>query len=239
MAAALLVAACGRAGAAAGGARPATGPSVTVLAAASLTEAFQDLRGGPAATYSFAGSQQLVAQVEAGAPADVVATADGDAMARLEASGLVEPEHAFATNRLAIAVAAANPERIDGLAGLSRAGLKVVLADPSVPAGRYARQVLDRAGVVVRPVSLELDVKAVVRKVSAGEADAGIVYATDAGPGSGVTAVPIPDGANVAVTYPVAVVKAGRNADAARAFVALLLGPTGRAALLRHGFGPP
>lgn len=211
------------------GSGPAT---VTVLAAASLTEAFGDL-GTAATTYSFAGSQQLVAQVEAGAPADVVATADADAMGRLVAAGLVDQPRDFARNRLAIAVEAGNPRRITGLADLGDESLKVVLADPSVPAGRYARDVLDRAGVRVRPVSLEPDVKTVARKVAAGEADAAIVYATDVVP---TARVDIPDAANVVVTYPVAVVRATRRRAGARAFVDRLLGPAGRQALGGRGF---
>ena len=217
----------------AGGSCSTADPAVTVLAAASLTEAFQDLGG---ATLSFAGSQQLVAQVEAGAPVDVVATADAEAMDRLVRSGLVDPPQDFAGNRLAVAVEAGNPERIAGLADLARPGLKVVLADPAVPAGRYARQALDRAGVVVRPVSLELAVKAVAAKVTAGEADAGIVYVTDVAPGARVE---IPDGANVVARYPVAVVRATGKRAGAQAFVARLLGPDGRAALAARGFVLP
>jgi molybdate transport system substrate-binding protein len=208
-------------------------PALTVLAAASLTEAFEDLGRDTAITYSFAGSQQLVAQVEAGAPVDVVATADADAMDRLARAGLVDNPRTFARNRLAIAVEPGNPQRIDSLVDLARNGLKVVLADPAVPAGRYAGQALERAGVRVRPVSLELDVKAVARKVAAREADAGIVYATDVAAGSTVA---IPDAANVLATYPVAVVRASANRRAAEAFVDRLLGQPGRDALVAHGF---
>ena len=206
---------------------------VTVAAAASLTEAFEALGG---ATFSFAGSQQLIAQVEAGAPVDVVATADTDAMDRLVRAGLVDTPATFARNRLAIAVATGNPGRIGGIADLGRAGLKVVLADPSVPAGRYARQALDRAGVVVRPVSLELDVKAVARTVAAGEADAGIVSVTDV---PAAARVDIPDAANVVATYPVAVVRSTGDRAGARAFVDRLLGPAGRSALAAQGFALP
>jgi molybdate transport system substrate-binding protein len=219
----LLTAACGASGT----------DGVTVAAAASLTEAFEALGG---ATFSFAGSQQLVAQVEAGAPVDVVATADPEAMDRLARAGLVDPPATFARNRLAIAVATGNPQRIVGLVDLGRSGLKVVLADPAVPAGRYARQALDRAGVAVRPASLELDVKAVARKVAAGEADAGIVYASDV---AGAGRVDIPDAANVVATYPVAVVRATAHRAGADAFVDRLLGPAGRAALAAQGFELP
>jgi len=209
------------------------GPGVTVAAAASLTEALEALGG---ATFGFAGSQQLVAQVEARAPVDVVATADTAAMDRLVRGGLVETPATFARNRLAIAVETGNPDRIGGLADLGRTGLKVVLADPTVPAGRYARQALDWAGVVVQPVSLELDVKAVARKVASGEADAGIVYVTDVG---GASQVDIPEAANVVATYPVAVVRATGNRAGAQAWVDRLLGPAGRSALAAHGFGLP
>ena len=209
---------------------------ITVLAAASLTEAFEDLGRGAEVTFSFAGSQQLVAQVEAGAPVDVVATADPDAMDRLARAGLVDTPRTFATNRMTIAVGPGNPERIQGLADLARDGLKVILADPAVPAGRYARQVLEGAGVRVRPMSLELDVKAVARKVAAGEADAGIVYATDVAAGSSVA---IPAASNAVAAYPVAVVRTSANGAAAQAFLERLLGQAGRAALTAHGFSVP
>lgn len=229
------VAAAAMAIAVAGCAGAGRGSRLTVLAAASLTEAFAGFAPGTA-TYSFAGSQQLVAQVEAGAPADVVATADEVAMDRLVRAGLVEQPRIFARNRLAIAVRPGNPERVGGLADLARPGLRVALADPAVPAGRYAAQVLDRAGVTVRPVSLELDVKAVVARVGTGEAHAGIVYLTDARGGPGVEAVAIPEAANVTAGYPVAVVRAGAEVAAARAFVDRLLGERGREVLAARGF---
>jgi len=210
----------------------AASSKVTVLAAASLTEAFEGL-GASGATYSFAGSQQLVAQVEAMAPVDVVATADTASMDRLVAAGLVDPPTVFARNRLAIAVAPGNPKRIAGVADLDRDGLRVVLADPTVPVGRYTGDVLTRTRVAVRPVSLELDVKAVARKVAAGEADAGIVYATDVAPGA---SVPIPEADNVVATYPVAVVRATKHRQEAGAFVDRLLGAKGREALAARGF---
>jgi molybdate transport system substrate-binding protein len=209
---------------------------LTVLAAASLAEAFADFAVGTKVTYSFAGSQQLVAQVEAGAPADVVATADWVPMDRMLHARLVEAPHVFARNRLAIAVRAGNPERIRSLADLARPGLRLALADPAVPAGRYAAEVLEKAAVTVRPVSLELDVKAVVARVASGEAHAGIVYVTDARNGQGVEGVDIPEAANVTATYPVAVVKASRDIHAARAFVDRLLDHAGRDALAANGF---
>jgi molybdate transport system substrate-binding protein len=209
---------------------------VTVLAAASLAEAFAAFEAGAAVTYSFAGSQQLVAQVESGAPADVVATADEAAMERLVRAGLVEAPRIFARNRLAIAVQPGNRQGVNGLADLGRPGLRVALADPAVPAGRYAAQVLERAGVAVRPVSLELDVKAVAARVASGEAHAGIVYVTDVRDRPGVERVDIPDPHNLVASYPVAVVRASGDAQAARAFVDRLLDGAGRTALAARGF---
>ena len=230
--AALLLAGCTPA--ARSGDRP-----LTVLAAASLADALGDVRVGAPVRYSFAGSQQLVAQVEAGAPADVVATADEVSMARLAGAGLVEPPRRFAGNRLAIAVRPGNPAAVRSLADLARPGLRVALADASVPAGRYAANALERAGVRVRPVSYELDVRAVVARVRAGEVDAGIAYATDVRSTPGVEGVAIADEANVDVGYPVAVVRSSGDVARARAYVEHLLGPAGRQALAARGFSLP
>ena len=221
--------------------------SLTVLAAASLTEAFNDdkarlAQGGAALglTFSFEGSQQVVSQVLAGAPADVVATADEATMQKLVGAGAVETPRTFARNRLDIAVRRGNPAHLAGLADLARPSLRVVLADPAVPAGRYGRQALDRARVTVRPVSQPLDVKAGLQLVASGEADAAIVYVTDVkGAGSRVTGVPIPDDQNVVATYPVALVKAGTHQALAQAFVDQLLSGPGRQALVAHGFEVP
>lgn len=249
---ALLAAACGSSGrspepasnAQDGGSEPGLAGSLTVFAAASLTAPFNDVKtrlvaGNPglSLTYSFAGSQQLVAQIGEGAPADVVATADQETMARLVTAGLVETPTDFARNSLQIAVAPRNPKAITHLGDLARPGLKVVLADPSVPAGRYTRQALDKAGVAVRPVSLDLDVKSVLGKVTSGEADAAVVYVTDvAAAKAAVAGVDIPAVHNVVASYPVAVVKATRNRATAQAFVDQLLHGPGRDALLAHGF---
>ncbi|MDQ4069979.1 MAG: molybdate ABC transporter substrate-binding protein [Actinomycetota bacterium] len=229
VAGALLLAACGDA-------PPST---LTVLAAASLADAFADHPAGMPVRYSFAGSQQLVAQVEGGVPADVVATADEVTMDRLVRAGLVETPRVLARNRLAIAVRPGNPRRITALADLAAPAIRVALADESVPAGRYARTVLDRAGVEVRPVSFELDVKAVVTRVASGEADAGIVYATDVRPGAGVEGVPLPDEANVLVSYAVAVIRSSRDLANARTFVDRLLDGPGRQALVARGYLAP
>jgi len=203
--------------------------------AAALHADHPDLR----LAFSFASSSALAAQVEQGAPAGVIATADLTTMQRLVARHLVSPPRIFARNRLEIVVGAGNPRHVKSLGDLGRDDLKVVLAAPEVPAGRYAREALTRAGVVVRPRSLELDVKAALAKVRAGEADAAIVYATDVrSGGKAVTGVPIPDDANVNAEYPIAVISAvgGPEGIRARAFVEDVLTGRGRRALHDAGF---
>ena len=236
-----LAAGCGEASTADETAEPV---ELTVFAAASLTEAFTELGGlyadahpGSTVTFNFAGSQDLVAQLGQGAPADVLATADTATMDMV--GDLVVTPASFAGNRLAIAVAPGNPEGIGSLDDLARDGLKVVLVAPEMPAGTYAQQILDTAGVKVDPVSLEVSVKGVVTKISLGEADAGIVYVTDVAAADGeIDGVDIPDGANVVATYPIAVVVATERSDAAQAFVDLVLSEDGQAVLRDFGFLP-
>lgn len=231
-----------------GGAAGAVSGQVTVFAAASLTEAFEELAAGFTAAhpdaevrYNFAGSQALAGQIEQGAPADVFASADTRTMDRVAEAGLLDGEpQVFAHNQLQIVVSAGNPHGVSGLEDLARPGLKVVLAAEEVPVGAYGREALGRAGVQVEPVSLENDVKAVVTKVALGEADAGIVYATDVtAEGDKVEGVPIPEEHNVAASYPVAVTADAANPRAARAFVDHLLSEGGQATLQEHGFLPP
>lgn len=225
---------------------PLTG-SLTVFAAASLTEAFNDARiklqtahAGLSITYSFAGSQALVTQVENGAPADVIATADTTTMQRLVAAGLVDTPRTFAHNKLEIVVAPGNPKHITGLSDFARSDLKVILEDPSVPAGKYGRQALLAQGVTAKPVSLPLDVKSELLAVEQGNADVGIVYVTDVtSAGSAVGGVLIPDSQNVVATYPIALVKASTNSSAAQAFVDDMVSGTGQQALLARGFLAP
>jgi molybdate transport system substrate-binding protein len=245
--AAALLAALALLGAGCGGARDEGGDNVElrVFAAASLTAAFTELspvfvRGHPGArvSFNFAGSQALATQLQQSAPADVFASADVTNMQKVAA--LVESPRPFAGNRLEIVVARGNPKGVRGLADLGRADLVVVLAGPEVPAGRYARQALAGQGVRVAPRSLEENVKAVVTKVALGSADAGIVYVTDvAAGGDRVDGVAIPSGQNVPAVYPIAVVKATRQPDLARAFVDLVRSEQGQQVLRGHGFLPP
>ena len=221
---------------------------LTVLAAASLTEVFSSLEepylvlhpNGPP-TFSFESSSTLVAQVRQGVEADVIATADVETMGKLESEGLLDgPPQVFALNELAILVEPGNPAGVRGLSDLARPELKVVLAAEEVPAGAYARQALDAAGVELQPVSLEEDVKAVVSKVTLGEADAGIVYVTDAKAArTSVATVPIPEEHNVVARYPIAVLQEAPNRNHAEDFVALVLSEDGRIALEEAGFRIP
>jgi molybdate transport system substrate-binding protein len=216
-----------------------------VFAAASLTAAFTELgrryteaNGGTRVTFNFAGSQALATQLGQGAPADVFASADTTNLDKVK--DLVGTPRSFASNRLQIVVEQGNPRHVTGLEDLAGRDLKVVLAAPDVPAGRYARQALDRAGVRVQPVSQEDNVKAVVTKVSLGEADAGIVYVTDvAAGGDRIQGVDIPRDQNVTAIYPIATVEASRARDKAQAFLDLVLSAEGQQVLRRHGFLPP
>jgi molybdate transport system substrate-binding protein len=233
-------------GAACGGSSP-DGDQITlhVLAAASLTEAFTEMGADFAAdhpgvkvVFDFAGSQDLVAQIGQGAPADVVATADTSSMGDLAAA--VSDPRTFATNQLAIVVAPGNPAGVTGLPSLSDTALKVVLAAPEVPAGKYAQDVLAGAGVTLKPVSLEVSVKGVVTKVALLEADAGIVYVTDVRAAADeVTGVAIPADVNVTAQYPIATLEESGAPAQAQAFVDYVLSPAGQQTLQSLGFGPP
>jgi molybdate transport system substrate-binding protein len=240
---AMLAAACGNDDQPSGGSSTST--EIKVFAAASLTAAFNQLgpqftaaNGGTKVTFNFAGSQALATQIQQGAPADVFASADTTNMDKVK--DLVGTPQVFASNQLQIVVEKGNPKGVKGLGDLASGDLKVVLAAPEVPAGRYAQQALDQAGIIVKPVSQEDNVKAVVTKVSLGEADAGIVYTTDVTAGGDtVDGVDIPADQNVTATYPIATVKAGSNQAKAQAFMDLVLSSQGQQVLERYGFLPP
>jgi molybdate transport system substrate-binding protein len=244
--AALVLAACGGSDDSSGGSSSAASPSeIKVFAAASLTAAFTKLgedftaaNGGTRVLLNLAGSQALATQIQQAAPADVFASADITNMDKVK--DLVNTPQNFASNLLAIVVEKGNPKDVKGLEDLANPDLKVVLAAEEVPAGKYAKQVLDDAGVSVTPVSQEDNVKAVVTKVSLGEADAGIVYVTDVTAGGDkVEGVEIPETQNVLATYPIATVKASKNADEAQKFMDLVLSDQGQQVLKQFGFLPP
>jgi molybdate transport system substrate-binding protein len=223
---------------------------IVVFAAASLTEAFGEIgrafeqgNEGIAVRFNFGPSDGLATQITEGGPADVFASASPRWMDAVAADPGVTDRAVFARNRLVVLVPASNPARIGGLADLARPGVKLVLAAAGVPAGRYAREALAKAGIAVRAmrnlVSNEEDVKGVVQKVLLDEADAGVVYASDATPSAHgrVRAIAIPAARNVIATYSIAVVRRSGLPPAARAFVRFVLG-AGQKALARHGFLP-
>ena len=214
---------------------------LTVFAAASLTEAFTALDDD--ARFNFAGSDELATQIREGAEADVYAAASPRYPRELRAEGLVERPRVFATNTLVIVVPADNPAGIRSVADLQRAGVKLVVGAEGVPVGDYAREVLanlEATDVLRNVASNEDDVKGVVGKVAAGEADAGFVYATDArAAGTDVRAIELPADAQAAVEYHVALVRGSGRRAAAEAFVERLVGADGRRVLARAGFGLP
>jgi molybdate transport system substrate-binding protein len=219
--------------------------TVTVFAAASLTQAFKTLgkdfdaaNAGTKVEFNFAGSSTLARQILEGAPADVFASADEENMEKVRAQ--VSSPQIFAVNRLAIIVSKGNPKKVASVADLGKNGLTVSLAAPVVPIGRYAREVFAKAGIAVPESSSEVDVKAVATRVAMGEADAGIVYTTDvAAAGGKVEGIAIPDALNVRAKYPIATVKASKNATGALAFVRFVLSPEARRVLTAAGFLAP
>jgi len=244
--AALVLAACGGSDDnTSSGGSSASPAEIKVFAAASLTAAFTKIgedftaaNGGTKVTLNFAGSQALATQIQQAAPADVFASADITNMDKVK--DLVGPPQIFASNQLQIVVEKGNPKGVKGLDDLANPDLKVVLAAPDVPVGKYSQQALEKAGVTVKPVSQEQDVKAVVSKVSLGETDAGIVYTTDvAAGGDKVEGVDIPEDQNVVATYPIATVKASKAPDQAQAFMDYVLSDQGQQVLKSYGFGPP
>ena len=223
------------------------GGNASIFAAASLTDSFKALgtsfqaaHTGVTVKFNFAGSPTLVTQIEQGASADVFASADTTNMDKLIADGFAAgTSQVFAHNKLEIVVAVRNPKGITGLADLAKPGVIYITAAATVPAGKYALQILAKAGVTAHPKSLETDVKSVVSKIELGEADAGIVYTTDVkAAGSKVQGVPIPDAVNVIATYPIVAVKGTKNSNLANAFISYVLSADGQAKLVSFGFLP-
>jgi molybdate transport system substrate-binding protein len=243
-----------------GAAQQAAEPELIVFAAASLSGAFQELglaferaHPGTKVRFNFAGSQQLAVQLEQGARADLFASADERWMKYVEEKSLLAgPARLFARNRLVVIVPASNPARIGKLQDLARRGVKTVIGAEAVPVGAYTRQMLanlakapgfpgdfDRK-VLANVVSQEENVKGVVTKVQLGEADAGVVYVSDA-TGSGarhLRTFAIPDAQNVIAEYPMAPLASAEAPEAAAAFAELILSPDGQAVLRRFGLLP-
>ena len=246
----LLLAGCG------GGAQPASpAPSaapaesgtLTVLAAASLTETFTGLEQrfeadhpGVDVKLNFAGSSDLAQQVVNGAPADVFAAASDATMKTVTDAGLAAGTPTiFATNVLQIATAPGNPKGIAAFADLAKPDLKVVVCAPQVPCGAAADRIEKATGVTLSPVSEEADVKSTLGKVTSGDADAGLVYVTDVtAAGDDVQGVSFPEASQATTNYPITVLKDAPQGPLAQQFVDLVTGDAGRQALEAAGFGP-
>jgi molybdate transport system substrate-binding protein len=222
--------------------------TLTVYAAASLTRTFEQIgeefeaeHEGVEVEFSFGGSSDLVAQIQEGAPADVFASADVANMEKLTAEGLQgqEPQD-FATNTLQIAVAPDNPLGIASLADVTGKDVKLVICAPEVPCGAAAQKAADAAGIELTPVSEEQSVTDVLGKVTAGEADAGLVYVTDVLAAAGaVLGIDFAEASAAVNTYPIATVEGSDEADLAADFVEVVLGEKGQSILQGAGFGSP
>ncbi|MDT4933366.1 MAG: molybdate transport system substrate-binding protein [Pseudonocardiales bacterium] len=241
LAVAVLVAGCS------GKSHAARSQSITVYAAASLTEAFTTLahrfeaaHPGSHVVLNFGASSTLATSIVNGAPADVFASAAPKNMATVVAAGAAAAPRNFVKNSMEIAAARGNPAHIAAVADLARPSVKVALCDPAVPCGAVAATVLRNAHVSVRPVSQEVDVKSTLAKVELGEVDAGIVYVTDVrAAGAKVVGVPIPDAVNASTDYPIAALKNAKNPGLAQAFVSYLSTADALSVLAAAGFAAP
>ncbi|MET0189928.1 MAG: molybdate ABC transporter substrate-binding protein [Pseudonocardia sediminis] len=222
--------------------------TLNVFAAASLKDTFTTIEKqfeqenpGTDVTLTFAGSSDLATQIANGAPADVFASADDKNMAKVTQPGLNQGEPArFATNTLQIAVAPNDPKGIKGLSDLANPANKVVVCAPQVPCGSAAQKVEQAAGVDIKPVSEEQDVKSVLSKVTSGNADAGLVYVTDVTAAKGtVQGVSFPESSKAVNNYPIVALKSSQNAELATKWVQAVTGPTGQQTLKAAGFGAP
>lgn len=233
------------------------GRTLTIYAAASLSDAFREIgtafestHPGVTVVFNFGGSQNLRTQIEQGAPADVFASANEREMESLAAQDLValNAPRVFLKNRLVLILPEDNPAGIQSLQELARPGLKLILAAEDVPAGRYAREILDRLNaefgesyrdrVLANVVSNEDNVRQAVTKVQLGEADASLVYVSDTIAAPALKMIEIPTDVNVVAEYQIAALVESAYPDLANQFIAYVLSPDGQAALKRWGFAP-
>ncbi len=255
---ALVIGGCGSSSSGSSGS--ATPVTLKVFAAASLTEAFNEIETtfhaahtNVTISYSFGGSDTLATQITLGAAADVFASANTKQMDVVVKAGQVTGTsvQTFAHNRLVVIYPKANPAHVQTLQDLAKSGLRLDLAASTVPVGQYALDFLTKASadpafgasfkanVLHNVVSYETDVKIVLTKVSLGEADAGIVYTTDAATKSdSVGTITIPDSLNSIAAYPIAPVKTSGHADVAAQFVAYVNATDGQTVLAKYGFLP-
>ncbi|MEW2286973.1 molybdate ABC transporter substrate-binding protein [Streptomyces sp. NPDC047841] len=229
-------------------ASPKLSGTVTVFAAASLKESFTTLgkefekeHQGTKVSFNFGGSDTLAANITSGAPADVFAAASPKTMAVVtDAKDTAGNPVTFVRNQLEIATVPGNPHKVASLKDLTTSGLKVVLCDRTVPCGAAAQNALDAGGLKLTPVSYEQDVKGALTKVELKEADAAVVYKTDVrAAGDKVEGVEFPESAGAVNDYPIALLKNAPNAEAAKAFIALVRSAEGQKVLTEAGFLKP
>ena len=221
--------------------------TITVFAAASLKETFTQIgkqfetaHPGDTVKFSFGASSTLATQITSGAPADVFASAAPKNMQTVVSAGDASNPQDFAKNTAEVAVPPSNPAKVTSVNDLAKSSVKVALCEPQVPCGVVAAEVFKNAGITVKPVTLQPDVKSVLTQVELGNVDAGVVYVTDVkAAGAKVTGVPIPASDNASTTYPIATISNSKNQSIAQAFVAYVLSPPGQAVLSAAGFQGP
>ncbi len=242
------LAACGGSDDSSGSTGSSGTTTLTVFAASSLTSAFTELgkdfeadHDGVKVTFSFAGSSDLVAQLEQGAAADLFASADTSNMDAAVGDDLVDGDPVnFASNTLEIATPPDNPANVKSFQDLASSDVQVVVCAPEVPCGAATQKMEDVTGVTIKPVSEEDSVTDVLTKVESGEADAGLVYVTDVqAAGDKVAGVTFPESSQVVNTYPIATLSDSKDADLAKEFVALVTGAKGQSTLAAAGFAKP
>src|SRR5215471_2503603 len=224
----------------------ATG-TITVFAASSLTGAFTQLgqqfqaaHKGDTVKFSFGPSSGLATQVTSGAPADVFASASPKTMQQVVSAGDASNPQDFAKNFAEVAVPANNPAHVSSVNDLAKKSVKVALCQPQVPCGAVAAEVFKNAGITVKPVTLQPDVKSVLTQVELGNVDAGMVYVTDVlAAGSKVKGVTIPASDNASTLYPIATISSSKHTSVAQAFMSYVLSPAGQQVLTAAGFQKP
>lgn len=221
---------------------------ITVFAAASLRSTFEEIGQDFSEQYpdasvrfSFGGSSDLVAQLTSGAPGDVFASADENNMTKAVDASLIEGDPVdFASNTLTIVTPPGNPGNVQSFADLANPDVSVVVCAPPVPCGAATNRIEDATGVDITPVSEESSVTDVLGKITSGQADAGLVYVTDAtGAGDGVDTVSFPESSDAVNIYPISVLADSANPEAAQAFVDLVTGDVGQGVLAEAGFSKP
>src|SRR5215472_14085760 len=225
---------------------PSTG-TITVFAAASLTETFTKLgqqfqaaHKGDTVKFSFGPSSGLATQITSGAPADVFASASPTNMQDVVSAGDASNPQNFAKNTMEVAVPPNNPAKVTSVNDLAKHSVKVALCQPQVPCGVVAAEVFKNAGITVKPVTLQPDVKSVLAQVETGNVDAGMVYVTDVqAAGSKVNGVKISASDNASTEYPIATINSSKHKSEAQAFMNYVLSPAGQQVLTAAGFEKP